>query len=615
MLYYYDFDFGVYVYIDRIEIQGFKSFARKTQIQFGKGISGVVGPNGCGKSNIVDAIKWCLGEQSAKSLRGQVMGDVIFNGTATEKPSDFVEVSLVFNRGDSEFKGVFQGLDEVQVTRRLHRNGQSAYLLNHSKVRLKDVQLFFMDTGLYNQRYALIEQGQIGHIIEAKPSQMRLLFEEAAGISHFNESRQSAESKLNSTQENLDKVQIVVDGLQKQLRSLERQSQKALLHKRLTSRVRQLSLAISIGQFGDLASQRGLLSEDERRIRHEEEQIERTNRRHWNMLVQAKQSLSAKQDESNQIQRQLQTAIQEYTEQQISLNFLNQRKEDLQLRITELLRVITDVEKDETSQSGILDAEKATHLGVENQLREASQHRSMAIDEHKSSTQAIRNTDNQITILKVNIDQSNRRQNQLSGEITASIQRLSDIESDLAKRAEESNRLNSELSKFKFQEESILETLRLSRTAIEESQSIIQVIKSKEQQQIDELRLEISLLTKIKAKSDELNRQLVESHTVLESTKRMVSQNDGVSGDLQRLLKQSGVLGVLTAHLIVQEKYQEVFLAALGADAELVVVDSTFDLLDTIDGFKGNLRIFQLPDNWQERTDKLHSNLDYGNYI
>ena len=131
----------------------------------------MVGPNGCGKSNIVDAIKWCLGEQSAKALRGQNMGDVIFNGSETEKPADYVEVSLVFNRGETHFKGVFEGLDEVQVTRKLSRSGQSSYLLNQSKVRLKDVQLKFMDTGLYNQRYALIEQGQIGHIVGARPNQ------------------------------------------------------------------------------------------------------------------------------------------------------------------------------------------------------------------------------------------------------------------------------------------------------------------------------------------------------------------------------------------------------------------------------------------------------------
>ena len=109
------------MFIDRVELEGFKSFARRTTVHLGSGISGVVGPNGCGKSNIVDAIKWCLGEQSAKALRGQQMGDVIFNGSETEKAADYVEVSLVFNRGDSQFKGVFEGLDEVQVTRKLSR--------------------------------------------------------------------------------------------------------------------------------------------------------------------------------------------------------------------------------------------------------------------------------------------------------------------------------------------------------------------------------------------------------------------------------------------------------------------------------------------------------------
>ena len=472
----------------KLKVKGFKSFVEPTEIIIENGLTGIVGPNGCGKSNIVDAIKWCLGEQSAKSLRGQVMGDVIFNGTATEKPSDFVEVSLIFNRGEREFKGVFQGLDEVQVTRRLHRNGQSAYLLNHSKVRLKDVQLFFMDTGLYNHRYALIEQGQIGHIIEAKPSQMRLLFEEAAGISHFNESRQSAEVKLHSTQENLDKVQIIVDGLQKQLRALDRQAKKAVLHKRLTSRVRQLSLAISIGQFGDWAGQRAVLSEDERHILQEEEQCENANKRQWNMLVQAKQSLSSKQDESNLIQRQLQQAIQEYTEQQISLNFLNQRKEDLNLRIIELQKVLVDIEEDELSQTSSVEAESQRHLGVENQMKEASQRRSIAIDQHKSATQAIRNTDEQITSLKSSIDSSSHNLNQLSGEITASLHRITDIENDIKNRTQEAELLQIEMTELLNQKESGNQQQQAITESIDISKKSINAIQQQETLILEELK-------------------------------------------------------------------------------------------------------------------------------
>ena len=313
------------MYIDRVELEGFKSFARRTTVNLGPGISGVVGPNGCGKSNIVDAIKWCLGEQSAKALRGQHMGDVIFNGSATEKPADFVEVSLVFNRGESQFKGVFEGLEEVQVTRRLTRNGQSAYMLNRSKVRLKDVQLFFMDTGLYNQRYALIEQGQIGQIIEARPAQMRLLFEEAAGISHFNERRVATQGKLKSTQENLDKVQIVVDGLKKQLTSLERQAKKAVQYQRTNSVIRQLSLAIGVSEYLEWSDERSALSGQEKDILAKEDELEHVNRRQWSMWTQAKQSLSAKQDQSNQLQKQLQSLTQQHTKQQTTLSF--QRKE------------------------------------------------------------------------------------------------------------------------------------------------------------------------------------------------------------------------------------------------------------------------------------------------
>ena len=171
---------GGFVFIDRVELEGFKSFARRTTVQLHSN-------QRCCWTERLWQVKYRCDQMRLESSLPKLfvvkdMGDVIFNGSETEKPADYVEVSLGFQRGDSHFKGVFEGLDEVQVTRKLSRSGQSAYLLNQSKVRLKDVQLFFMDTGLYNQRYALIEQGQIGHIVEARPNQMRLLFEEVPGF-------------------------------------------------------------------------------------------------------------------------------------------------------------------------------------------------------------------------------------------------------------------------------------------------------------------------------------------------------------------------------------------------------------------------------------------------
>ena len=168
--------------IRRLFIHGFKSFPEKTTFVFDGGISGIVGPNGCGKSNVVDAIKWCLGEQSAKSLRGGSMEDVIFSGSQSRVPMRTAEVALTFSRGENPFPGSYRHYDELQIGRRLHRNGASEYFINQVRVRLRDIQELFLDTGLNSRLYSFIEQGQIGTIVNAKPVQTRALLEKLPGF-------------------------------------------------------------------------------------------------------------------------------------------------------------------------------------------------------------------------------------------------------------------------------------------------------------------------------------------------------------------------------------------------------------------------------------------------
>ncbi len=180
-----------------LEIHGFKSFPDKTVLTFGRGITAVVGPNGSGKSNISDAIRWVLGEQSTKSLRGAKMEDVIFSGTAHRRGVGFAEVSLVI---DNTARRLDFDADDVKVTRRYYRSGDSEYLLNNATVRLKDVQMLFMDTGLGRDGYSIIGQGRIGDIVASKSEERREIFEEAAGISKYRFRKNEAERRLKSTE-------------------------------------------------------------------------------------------------------------------------------------------------------------------------------------------------------------------------------------------------------------------------------------------------------------------------------------------------------------------------------------------------------------------------------
>src|SRR3989442_461678 len=210
--------------LESVEIVGFKSFCDKQELSFKGGVTGIVGPNGCGKSNISDAISWVLGEQSVKSLRGSSMEDVIFAGSQSRQPLAMAEVNLKVSglNGNSP-----DGAPDCVVTRRLYRNGESEYLMNGQVCRLRDVHELFMDTGLGSKAYSIIEQGKIGLILSSKPADRRALIEEAAGITKYKARRRQTQLKLEAAQQNLLPVNDIVHEVEKQLESLKRQAGKA----------------------------------------------------------------------------------------------------------------------------------------------------------------------------------------------------------------------------------------------------------------------------------------------------------------------------------------------------------------------------------------------------
>src|ERR1041384_765988 len=225
------------MHLQSLELFGFKSFADKTVFNFHEGITAIVGPNGCGKSNVLDAVRWALGEQSAKSLRGDEMADVIFNGTDSRKPLGFAEVSLTFS--DCE-KQLNVDWNEVRVTRRVYRDGNSEYLLNKTLCRLRDIQNLFADTGVARAAYSMMEQGKIDMILSSRPEDRRAVFEEAAGITKFKGQKREALRKLEATEANLLRIGDVIKEVKRQIGSLQRQAGKARRYQALHADLRVL---------------------------------------------------------------------------------------------------------------------------------------------------------------------------------------------------------------------------------------------------------------------------------------------------------------------------------------------------------------------------------------
>jgi len=277
--------------LSKIKLAGFKSFVDPTTIRFPSNLIGVVGPNGCGKSNVIDAVRWVMGESSAKHLRGDSMADVIFNGSSARKPVGTAAIELVFDNADGEIGGQYASFSEISARRVLSRDGTSNYFLNGARCRRKDITGLFLGTGLGPRSYAIIEQGMISRLIEAKPEELRMYLEEAAGISKYKERRRETETRIRHTRENLDRLNDLRDEVEKQIRHLQRQARTAERYREMKAEERRLEAELLVLRLAGLeseeASQKAALGERETglqaalaELRRVEAELEAARERH-----------------------------------------------------------------------------------------------------------------------------------------------------------------------------------------------------------------------------------------------------------------------------------------------------------------------------------------------
>ena len=304
--------------LTKIKISGFKSFVDKTEISLAEKRIAIIGPNGCGKSNIIDAVKWVLGDTS-KHIRGENIDDVIFNGTDTRKPNDYANVELLFSNTENRIGGQYAQYDEISVKREVTRDGASKYFLNNSHCRRRDILDIFMGTGLGPKSYAIINQGTASKLIESKPEEFRVYLEEVAGISKYRERKRETENKIRHTRENLDRLNDVVSEVSKQLKTLERQAIQADKYKKLTEEKKVIKseiLAISIRDFQESIEIKNNKIETKRtKLEKKQSEISSINAQEEKLKI-TYQSLN---EEMNETQKQYYNALSEVgrTEQAI----------------------------------------------------------------------------------------------------------------------------------------------------------------------------------------------------------------------------------------------------------------------------------------------------------
>ncbi|MCZ6798091.1 MAG: AAA family ATPase, partial [Gammaproteobacteria bacterium] len=288
--------------LSQIKIAGFKSFVDPTTIVFPANITGIVGPNGCGKSNVIDAVRWVMGESSAKNLRGDSMEDVIFSGSSARKPVGQASVELIFDNSDGRVKGEYAKYNEISVKRLATRAGQSKYFLNNSRCRRRDIADIFLGTGLGPRSYSIIEQGMVSRIIDAKPEELRVYLEEAAGISKYKERRRETETRIRHTRENLDRLVDLIEEIENHLGRLDRQSKSAEKYKQLKQQQRKLEaeglLLQKMSYDGDIADATGKLNAVETSMQEQLAQVRKVEKE----IERCRQLLIEATDQHNQIQ-------------------------------------------------------------------------------------------------------------------------------------------------------------------------------------------------------------------------------------------------------------------------------------------------------------------------
>ncbi len=421
-----------------LKASGFKSFCHPVELEFQQnGITIVVGPNGCGKSNVVDAIRWVLGEQRARHLRGGSMEDVIFAGSAFQKPSGVAEVTLTFLNPQGDTLRQYHEYTEIAVTRRLYRNGESAYLINKTPVRLMDIRELFMDTGVGGTGYSIVEQGRVGEMVSAKPSERRTLIDDAAGIIKFRTKRQTAERRLEETQQNLLRVNDLLGELKDQEEALREQVEKAQTYLDLQKRSAELELQYTLLQWAqaqeqEQATQQALthLQQQQQSQQTEKDVLDARLQQVSLEQVQRSTRLSEKRDAVHQQERRIQEAEnqraleqqsianlrEQQTQRETEREALHQRREELEAEHHRALAQSEHLSDQEVQLREEIEAAEAARLSENQALQEAQRQLQAAQRELLRLHTDLTNQTNQRGFLTERLDQLEGRRIQLQAQ-------------------------------------------------------------------------------------------------------------------------------------------------------------------------------------------------------
>ena len=568
------------MYLKRLEIVGFKSFADRVEIEFVPGVTAVVGPNGSGKSNITDAIRWVLGEQSAKSLRGAKMEDIIFAGSETRKPLNYAEVTLILDNEDQFLPVDYQ---EVSVTRRVFRSGESEFLINKQPCRLRDIVDLFMDSGVGREAFSIISQGKVEEILNSKPEDRRTIFEEAAGVLKYKNRKKKAEEKLAETEGNLDRVSDIIFELQSQLEPLEKQASAAkdFLHKK--EELERFEVALIAYEIEQLYDKWKTLSAHVEEQKNKEIELSAEIQAREAKIEEVRWKIQNLDEGINDLQDKLLLASEELEKLEARKEVLKERKRNAEQRKAQLEQTIrnlsvkiAELSAQKESQQDIVGRHEQEHAALRDSLSE----------KRKVLSQYSENINEQIEALKSDYIELLNQQAALKNELQNIEQRIAQNEHLAGKLEKENEKYLAERNNIEKKKAAVLEELAFVGEQLEEQ---IRLYRN-EQQLLDEAR---NSLKKKERVLNELFQQLQKIKSRKDTLQEMEDEYAGFYQGVREVLKArngtlSGIEGAVAELIQVPKEYERAIETALSGSMQHIVVDMEESARKAISYLKAN---------------------------
>src|SRR6266404_727313 len=558
------------MHLQSLELLGFKSFADKTIFNFHEGITSIVGPNGCGKSNVSDAVRWVLGEQSAKALRGDEMADVIFNGTDGRKPLGMAEVSLTIGGVGGEHltaAGVEVAYDEVTVTRRVFRDGGSEYFLNKTPCRLKDIQQLFMGTGVGRTSYSIMAQGNITQILSSKPEDRRMIFEEAAGITKYKAQKKESLRKLEYTEQNLLRVADLVREVKRQIGSLQRQAGKARRYKQLSIELQHLDTQLARHQFDQLQAE---IKEREARAENLRDEIEAGSARVLRCedeIIELRGRLSELEHQIGSLQQRGLELKGEIDRNESRIHFNEERLREFAAQNSKALAEIAQTEERRQlaeQELAVVFEQLASSTAALEQHRQALASRHEAVrqveDEMKRRQESLRQAQADAFAAAQDFSRVRNELTALDLQKQGNVVRLEKLSAEKIQLEEERGRLETRLHEFAANVEAQKLNAETQRGTVAERQKRLVEIQQE--------------LNRAGQEQDQLLQQQAEKRSRLNVLEQLQAGHEGFSAGSLAALKQSEhVLGSLADKISVPDAFVTAIETALGQHLQLVLTE------------------------------------------